>query len=169
MSAPTPTPELDARYGEAGVAATPWATVEQALTGAELYWLTTVRRSGGPHMTPLIGVYADGALHFCTGPEEEKARNIAGNAAVLMSTGATRCMPASTSPSRARRRRSPTTPGCACSRRRGRTSTAPNGTSTSPTAPSPTAQAAAEVFLVEPTRAYAFGKDPYSHTRYRFA
>ena len=27
----------------------------------------------------------------------------------------------------------------------------------------------AEVFRVEPTRAYAFGKDPYSHTRYRFA
>ena len=27
----------------------------------------------------------------------------------------------------------------------------------------------AEVFRVEPSRAYAFGKDPYSHTRYRFA
>ena len=32
-------------------------------------------------MTPLIGVYADGALHFCTGAEEQKARNIAANSA----------------------------------------------------------------------------------------
>ena len=28
---------------------------------------------------------------------------------------------------------------------------------------------AALVFRVVPDRAYAFGKDPYSHTRYRFA
>ena len=66
---------------------TPWATVEHALTDAELYWLTTVRGSGGPHMTPLIGIYADGALHFCTGGHEQKARNIEGNPRVVLTTG----------------------------------------------------------------------------------
>ena len=39
----------------------------------------------------------------------------------------------------------------------------------SPTARSTHSGGRAEVFRVEPTQAYAFGKDPYSHTRYRFA
>ena len=140
MSASTPTPELDARYGDEGVAATPWATVEQALTGAELYWLTTVRAAGGPHMTPLIGVYADGALHFCTGrrgAEGPQHRRQPGRA-----DEHGRQHPARRARHRRRghgdaghRRR----PARVRWLRRGRTSTAPSGTSTSPTAPSPTA------------------------------
>jgi general stress protein 26 len=169
MSASTPTTELDARYGAEGVAPTPWTTVEQALGGAELYWLTSVRPSGGPHMTPLIGVYADGALHFCTGPEEQKARNIAANPAVLMSTGANTLHAG--------------------------LDVAIEGTATPVTDDARLRALAAawedkygaewhfdvadgafahsggraEVFRVEPAQAYAFGKDPYSHTRYRFA
>jgi len=169
MSAPTPTSEIDARYGDHDAPATPWATVEQALTGAELYWLTSIRPSGGPHMTPLIGVYADGALHFCTGPEEQKARNIAADPAVLMSTGANTLHTG--------------------------LDIAVEGTATPVTDDGGLRALAAawehkygaewhfdvadgafihtagraEVFRVEPTRAYAFGKDPYSHTRYRFA
>ena len=151
------------------VAATPWATVEQALTGAELYWLTTVRRSGGPHMTPLIGVYADGALHFCTGPEEQKARNIAGNSAVLMSTGANTLHAgldvavegAATPVTDDARLRAL---AAAWEDKYGADwhfDVADGAFSHS--------EGRAEVFRVEPTRAYAFGKDPYSHTRYRFA
>ena len=169
MSENVPNPELDVRYGDGGVTPTPWATVEQALSGAELYWLTSVRSSGGPHMTPLIGVYADGALHFCTGGEEQKARNIAGNPAVLMSTGANTLhagldvavegtatpvtddvaadRPGHSVGGQVRRR--------VALRRRQRAAFQHSG-------------GRAEVFHVEPTRAYAFGKDPYSHTRYRF-
>src|SRR3954454_4512215 len=83
----TPEPALDARYSEPAAAATPWSTVEQALATAPLYWLTTVRPEGGPHQTPLVGLYVDGALHFCTGPEERKSRNLAVNDQVAMTTG----------------------------------------------------------------------------------
>lgn len=44
------------------------------LDRAELYWLTTVRPDGRPHVTPLIGVALDAAAHFCTGLREHKAR-----------------------------------------------------------------------------------------------
>jgi nitroimidazol reductase NimA-like FMN-containing flavoprotein (pyridoxamine 5'-phosphate oxidase superfamily) len=168
VMATTPTTELDARYGEEGAAATPWVEVERILTAAELYWLTTIRPEGGPHMTPLIGVYHDGAVHFCTGPEERKARNLAGNSHVVMSTG-TNTLHAGTDV---------VVEGAAAR-------------VTDDAAVAALARAwedkygeewhfdvhdgafhhkggSAHVYRVEPTRAYAFGKAPYSHTRYTF-
>jgi nitroimidazol reductase NimA-like FMN-containing flavoprotein (pyridoxamine 5'-phosphate oxidase superfamily) len=78
---------IDTRFSDAQAGATPWADTEAALERAELYWITTVRADGRPHVTPLIGVWHDGALHFCTGLEEQKARNLAGNAHVALTTG----------------------------------------------------------------------------------
>ena len=74
-----PTAEIDRRFSDPEAGATPWAEVARTLERAELYWLTTVRADGRPHVTPLIGVWHDGALHFCTGPREQKARNLEHN------------------------------------------------------------------------------------------
>jgi hypothetical protein len=49
--------------------------------------VSTVRRDGRPHATPLIAVWLDGALYFCTGPEERKARNLAHNPHCILTTG----------------------------------------------------------------------------------
>ena len=38
-------------------------------------------------MTPLIAVWNDGALHFCTGPDEQKARNLEANTHCAVTTG----------------------------------------------------------------------------------
>ena len=38
-------------------------------------------------MTPLVAVWLDDALHFCTGPEEQKAINLADNPHVTLTTG----------------------------------------------------------------------------------
>jgi general stress protein 26 len=76
---------LDARFSQATEPLS-WPTVEAALTNAELYWLTTVRKDGHPHTTPLIGAWADGFV-FCTGPEEQKAQNLAHSTAVTVTTG----------------------------------------------------------------------------------
>ena len=38
-------------------------------------------------MTPLIGVWHDDAVHFCTGPREQKARNLEANRHVALTTG----------------------------------------------------------------------------------
>ena len=82
-----PTAEIDARFSDAEAGATPWSEAASALEGAELYWLTTLRADGRPHVTPLIGVGHDAAVHFCTGPREQKARNLETNQHVALTTG----------------------------------------------------------------------------------
>jgi general stress protein 26 len=82
-----PTPTLDQRFSDPAADATPWSAVAAALERAELYWLTTVRTDGRPHVTPLIGLSYDGAMHFCTGLREQKARNLEANAHVALTTG----------------------------------------------------------------------------------
>jgi hypothetical protein len=166
----TPDPELDARYSDPDAAATPWAAVEQALATAPLYWLTSVRPEGGPHQTPLIGLYVAGALHFTTGPEERKARNITANDQVLMSTGANTLHAGLDVVVEGRAVRVTDADRLAVLAAQWEGKYGPEwhfdvadgafrhseGTSV------------AHVFRVEATRAYAFAKDPYSHTRYTF-
>jgi pyridoxamine 5'-phosphate oxidase-like protein len=82
-----PQPELDARFSDPAAEPTPWSVTVQMLDQAELYWLTTVRADGRPHVTPLIGVAEDGVMHFTTGLEEQKARNLEHNRNVALVTG----------------------------------------------------------------------------------
>ena len=46
-----------------------------------------MRPDGRPHVTPLVAVWLDGALYFCTGADERKARNLALNPQVAITTG----------------------------------------------------------------------------------
>ncbi|MEV5841605.1 pyridoxamine 5'-phosphate oxidase family protein [Streptomyces sp. NPDC051985] len=78
---------LDARYSSEGTSAHDWSAAEEVLTESELFWISTVRPDGRPHVTPLLAVWHDGALHFATGPGERKARNLAGNPHVVLTTG----------------------------------------------------------------------------------
>lgn len=87
MTAIAPTPRFDARFSDPEAAPTPWTEAERVVAGAELFWITTVRADGRPHVTPLIAVLHEGALHFCTGPDEQKARNLAHDGAVALTTG----------------------------------------------------------------------------------
>jgi general stress protein 26 len=82
-----PTPKIDSRFSDPAADATPWTDVAAALERAELYWLTTVRADGRPHVTPLVGVVHDGAAHFCTGLREQKARNLEHSPLVALTTG----------------------------------------------------------------------------------
>jgi nitroimidazol reductase NimA-like FMN-containing flavoprotein (pyridoxamine 5'-phosphate oxidase superfamily) len=82
-----PAGALDRRFSDPEAGPTPWADVVDALERAELYWLTTVRADGRPHVTPLIGVAEDGAVHFCTGLREQKARNLEHTSHVALTTG----------------------------------------------------------------------------------
>jgi general stress protein 26 len=82
-----PAATIDTRFSDPEAGPTPWPEAARVLEEAELYWLTTVRADGRPHVTPLIGVMKDGAMHFCTGLREQKARNLEHNAHVAMTTG----------------------------------------------------------------------------------
>jgi hypothetical protein len=66
---------------------TPWPVARETLQDAELFWLSTVRPDGRPHVTPLLGVWHADAMYFCTGPTERKARNLAENANCVVTTG----------------------------------------------------------------------------------
>lgn len=83
----TPVTTLDQRFSQPDAVPTGWEQTRRALEEAELFWVTTVRADGRPHMTPLVAVWADGALHFCTGDSEQKAVNLRGNRHVILSTG----------------------------------------------------------------------------------
>jgi general stress protein 26 len=82
-----PATEIDSRYSEPGASATAWETARNVLEAAELFWICTVRGDGRPHVTPLVAVWLDGALHFSTGAEEQKALNMRGNNHVIVMTG----------------------------------------------------------------------------------
>jgi general stress protein 26 len=81
-----PVTELCACSSEDAVP-TAWTRGRQELEDAELYWLSTVRPDGRPHVTPLLGIWRDGAAYFCTGSDERKAKNLAQNPGCVLTTG----------------------------------------------------------------------------------
>ena len=48
-----PTDEVDARFSSESAAATRGPTPRDQLDRAEIFWLSTVRTDGRPHVTPL--------------------------------------------------------------------------------------------------------------------
>ncbi len=86
----TPQTTLDERFSQPGSDPTSRDQARAVLETAELTWLTTVRADGRPHQTPLVAVWHDGALHFCTGTEEQKAVNLSHNPHVLLTVAGRR-------------------------------------------------------------------------------
>ena len=84
----TPVTTIDRRYSDPDAVATEWNETRRVLETAQLFWISTVRADGRPHVTPLVAVWLDDALHFSTGPDEQKARNLASNPRVALTTGA---------------------------------------------------------------------------------
>ncbi|SEG64870.1 Nitroimidazol reductase NimA, pyridoxamine 5'-phosphate oxidase superfamily [Nonomuraea solani] len=80
--------KLDTRFSAPDTAPTPWEQARDQLERAETYWLSTVRTDGRPHVTTLMAVWRDDAIYFCTGPEEQKARNLESNRHCALTTGA---------------------------------------------------------------------------------
>ena len=125
-----------------------------------------MRADGRPHVTPLVAVWDDGAVHFCTGEHEQKALNLAANPNVALTTGTNDGTPASTSSTRARR--SGLRPRPADHARRGVaakwdgqwTFSVGEGGFTH----SEASTDIVHVYRVQPTRAFAFGKAPASQT-----
>lgn len=87
MTQHEPIAELDSRFSSPDATATRWTLAEKRLEAAEIYWLSTVRPDGRPHVTPLVSVWIDGAAYFATGPTERKAKNLEKNAHCVLNTG----------------------------------------------------------------------------------
>jgi len=163
--------ELDERFSEPGAKATPWATTREVLENAQLSWVTTVRADGRPHITPLVPVWLDDAVHFTTGPGEQKAVNLAGNPHVVMTTGCNRWdqgldVMVEGEARRVTDRATLERLAAAWATKwdgRWRFGVADGGF----THPDADVDGPVLVFAVQPAKVLAFGKDGFSQTRYR--
>jgi len=75
------------RFSDPAATATVWEETRSVLEAAELFWLSTVRTDGRPHVTPVVAAWADGAIWFSTGVGEQKFVNLQANPHVVMTTG----------------------------------------------------------------------------------
>lgn len=166
-----PEAELDARYSSPEAAATPWADVLEEIARAEVFWLSTVRPDGRPHITPLIAVWHADAVYFTTGAGERKAANLRANDRCALTTGtnALRGLDVIVEGGAHLVGDAAERDGAASAleAKYGAHLTSPEGTWAGM---GDTIRAGGlQLYRVEPSGAWAFAKgDVYSHTRYRF-
>jgi general stress protein 26 len=82
-----PAARLVEEFSDPDATALPWADIVRVLESSEMFWLSTVRRDGRPHVVPLPAMWLTGRLHFCTGAHEQKAKNIDANPNCVLTTG----------------------------------------------------------------------------------
>lgn len=82
-----PAAELDTRFSHPDASEASWGDARERIEQAGVYWISTVRPNGAPHVTPLVGVWYEGAAWFCTGAAEQKGRNLARNPQLVLATG----------------------------------------------------------------------------------
>lgn len=83
----TPATRLNRQFSDREATATGWEETRQALEQAELFWISTVRTDGRPHVTPIVAVWAEGAIWFSTGEGEQKFANLRANPHLVVMTG----------------------------------------------------------------------------------
>jgi hypothetical protein len=82
-----PVTTIDQQYSDPAAVAVEWEETSRILQAAELFWVSTVRSDGRPHVTPVVAVWVDGVICFTTGAGEQKFANLRGNPHVVMTTG----------------------------------------------------------------------------------
>ena len=82
-----PISKVDVRFSDRDAVATSWEVTRSVLETAELFWITTVRGNGRPHVTPLVAVWSEEALYVSMGIDERKTLNLRRNAHVVLTTG----------------------------------------------------------------------------------
>ncbi|HEY3905031.1 MAG TPA: pyridoxamine 5'-phosphate oxidase family protein [Streptosporangiaceae bacterium] len=87
---PTPTTTFDKEYSDPAATAVSWEETEAVLEAAELFWVSTVRADGRPHVTPVVAVWTEGAVWFSTGASEQKFLNMRAHPHVVLTTGCNR-------------------------------------------------------------------------------
>jgi nitroimidazol reductase NimA-like FMN-containing flavoprotein (pyridoxamine 5'-phosphate oxidase superfamily) len=87
MAPEMPATELHAGFSSPEATPTGWAEGRRHINEAEVFWLSTVRPDGRPHVTPLLAVWHDQAMYFSTGPDERKAENLKQNPLCILTTG----------------------------------------------------------------------------------
>ncbi len=89
MSAPATT-TLNEVYSDPAATAVEWEETQRVLETAELFWISTVRADGRPHVTPVVAAWTEAAVWFSTGADEQKFANLRANPHVVLTTGCNR-------------------------------------------------------------------------------
>jgi PPOX class probable F420-dependent enzyme len=71
---------------EAGTGLLPWSWALERIMASRNFWVATVTPEGGPHATPVWGVWDQDALWFSSGLRSRKARNLARDPRVVVTT-----------------------------------------------------------------------------------
>jgi PPOX class probable F420-dependent enzyme len=79
-------PGYGIRAPDAGTGLLPWSWAVERVTASRNFWVTTVTPEGGPHAMPVWGVWDDDALWFSSGGRSRKARNLAHDPRVVVTT-----------------------------------------------------------------------------------
>ncbi|HEY2949538.1 MAG TPA: pyridoxamine 5'-phosphate oxidase family protein [Micromonosporaceae bacterium] len=162
-----PTAQLVGEFSDPNAAALPWSEVVNVLESSEMFWLSTVRRAGRPHVAPLPAMWLDGKLHFCTGAHEQKAKNIEANPHCALTTGTNSYrsgldVVVEGTAERVTDNRTLARLAQMWKDKIDWTFEVGDGVFLDAAAPGHSAL----VFAVTPSKILAFGKDPYSQTRY---
>jgi hypothetical protein len=64
----------------------PWDWARERLVRSRNYWISSVGKDGAPHSMPVWGVWLDDVLHFSTGVDSKKARNLRANPRCTVTT-----------------------------------------------------------------------------------
>jgi hypothetical protein len=62
----------------------PWAWAEERLAEAPVYWVSSVTPDGRPHVSPIWGVWVDGAFWMEGGSRTRRFRNLGANPAAVV-------------------------------------------------------------------------------------
>lgn len=87
---PVPVTTFDEQYSDPAAVAVEWDETQRVLAAAELFWISTVRTDGRPHVTPVVAVWFEEAVWFSTGAVEQKFANMRANPHVVLTTGCNR-------------------------------------------------------------------------------
>ncbi|MCW2914372.1 MAG: pyridoxamine 5-phosphate oxidase-related FMN-binding protein [Actinomycetia bacterium] len=71
---------------DAGTGLLPWSWALERIAAARNFWVATVTPEGGPHAMPVWAVWDDDALWFSTSVRSRKARNLAHDPRVVITT-----------------------------------------------------------------------------------
>src|SRR5260370_33873813 len=82
-----PITTMDPRHSSPNAVATGWEETRHVLETARVYWLSTVRADGRPHVTPVVAVWHNGAIHFNAADTAQRAINLRANPHVVLTTG----------------------------------------------------------------------------------
>src|SRR6266702_3562800 len=82
----TPVTTLDLRYSRPDAVATGWDETRRVLEEAQVFWISTVRSDGRPHVTRVLRC-GEGILYSDTGVTQQKAINLRSNPHVVLTTG----------------------------------------------------------------------------------